>query len=343
MVNLAAGARGINYYIFAGGPNPAGMGTMADVYDYAAPIAADGTPRRTYEALKAFGRFVQDNPRLILAERLFSVRFAYEWQHFAGCAAIDEAFFRHGLRYSLMQSAYQPGYLALTGPIAGPEPVVLSGIISMSAAMQRHLADYVLGGGGLLVAPDFPRVDLEGKPCTVLAAAVKAPLSEECRVDTVVEPLMRSGERRLYNMTPVRVFPELPPAARACLTDAGGGRIYGCSWAAGKGRVVQVGATWQAVGFAQSDFAAGIVRELGARPLGKSSQRNLFHVDYRLEDGRTGVFALNLRASPVSAEITLPDGEELMFDLGAMEVGYKESALKEPGGNIGKTDPCHFR
>ena len=332
MVNLAAGMKGLNYYVFTGGPNPDGLGNTVDVYDYHAPVSADGSLKPTYGALKEFGRFLADHPQLVDAERLSSVRLGHEWRHFAGCAKKDEGFFRYGLRYTLLQSAYQPEHVLLDGrsEIPADKPLALAGIESMSEPVQRKVAAFVKAGGRLLVAPDFPRTDLDGRPCTVLADALGGPAAVADRVDTVAEPLCLSGDMRIYSVSPLFRFGDLG-AAEAVLTSADRRRVFGCAWACGRGRVIRVGATWRAYNRHQIAFVERLMEDLGAKPVAKSSEPNVFHSSFRLKDGGTATFVMNLRASPLATTLTLPDGRSRRFDLKPMEVAYAEFAGAHTG------------
>lgn len=170
MLNLAAGMKGINYYVFTGGPNFEDTGATGKIYDYQAPVSAEGEVRPTYEALREFGDFLKAHPELLTATRETSVRLGLEWRHAAHLAPFDEGFNRYGAFYSLMQSAYSPEYYLLKDaeiPLDG-KPLFLAGVSSMSEAVQARVATFVEKGGKLLVAPDFPQTDLEGKPCTLL-------------------------------------------------------------------------------------------------------------------------------------------------------------------------------
>ena len=325
MANLAAGMKGINYYVFTGGPNPPGLGNTVDVYDYNAPVAADGSVRPTYESVKAFGEFVHAHPQLLEAERLSSVRLGFEWPHMAGCAPMDGGFLREGVLYSLMQSPYHPEHVLLDrGEIDLSKPLVLAGVKSMSADVQRKLAAYVERGGALLVAPDFPRTDHDGKPCTILAEAVKAPASEPAKVDMLSEPVCLVGPLRVYGLKVQEKFKALPSGAKAAVTSADGTRVYGCTWSHGAGKVTRLALTWKALHLLQSDMIAALVADLGAKPVVKSSNRGVLATAYALKNGRTGVFALNLRSSPQKTTVFTPAGARLDFNLTAMQVGYGE-------------------
>lgn len=323
MANLAAGMKGINYYVFTGGPNFPGTGAMADIYDYSAPVHANGALNPTYESVKAFGAFLKGHEELLDAVRLTSVQIGLEWPNAADFAPTDKKFQKNGMFYSLMQTPYHPQFVLLDRGFDAEKPLVLAGVTSMSAAMQRKVADFVRGGGSLLVAPDFPRIDHDGKPCTLLAEAVEAPMSVPDAVDVLRYPVSLAGGVRVYGLKPERRFDSLPPDARATLLSEDGANVYGCSWKCGLGRVSQFGATWTALFFLQSEMAGRLVAELGAKPVAISSNRNVFVTAYRLKSGKTGVFAVNLHSSPQETVVTLPSGETHTFRLAAMEVDYE--------------------
>ena len=79
MTHLAAGAKGINVYVFTGGPNFEGTGQSSDLYDYNAPVRADGSLNETYGAVADFGRFVAERRDLLEAECVASVQVGFEW------------------------------------------------------------------------------------------------------------------------------------------------------------------------------------------------------------------------------------------------------------------------
>ena len=330
MANLAAGLKGINFYVFAGGPNLPGTGNTTDVYDYSAPVAPDGTERPTYASLRAFGAFVRAHPELLEARRLSSVRLGFEWTHFAGCAKLDGQFLKAGVASALLRSSLAFEHFPLDGAVDKSKPLVLAGLGSMSEDAQRKVAAFVRDGGSLLVAPDFPRTDEKGGACTVLADAVGAPAGETLGALPREEPVCRAGEFRIYGLTPCRRFGELPNGGLPALVSEDGGRIYGCRWQAGKGRVSQLGATWSAKFFSQSDMLSRELEALGAKPVVESSNRNVLTTVYRLKDGSLGVFVLNLQSSPQKTVVRAPGGRSRRFVLKAMEVGYGVLQAGEP-------------
>jgi beta-galactosidase len=225
--------------------------------------------------------------------------------------------------YSLMQTPYHPRYALLDMGFDPAKPLVLAGVESMSAEMQRKVADFVLAGGGLLVAPDFPRTDHDGNQCAILANSVGAPVSVVDEVDVRRHPVCVAEGVRVFGLRPKKRFvAPLPTGARATLLSEDGADVYGCRWECGAGRVSQFGATWTAQFFLQAEMAGRLVAWLGAKPVAASLNRNVFVTAYRLKDGGTGVFALNLHSSPQTTVVTLPSGATREFRLGAMEVGY---------------------
>lgn len=57
MLHVATGIKGINYYIMSGGPNFEGTGATADVYDFSAPISAEGKLRPSFNGIKKVNEF----------------------------------------------------------------------------------------------------------------------------------------------------------------------------------------------------------------------------------------------------------------------------------------------
>ena len=329
--NLAAGMKGINYYVFTGGPNFPGSGDTSDIYDYGAPVRADGSLNATYESLRSFGAFVKGHPELLEARRETSVQLGLEWPNAADCAPTDKDFLNHGMFYSLLQTPFHPQFVLLDRGFDTSKPLVLAGVTSMGATMQRKVAAFVLDGGSLLVAPDFPRIDHDGNPCTILADAVGAPRAAADEVDVARHPVCIADGVRVYGLKPKVRFDALPPSARATLCSEDGVSVHGCEWRQGKGRVSWFGATWTARYFLQAEMAGRLVAALGARPIAESSNRNVFVTAHRLCGGGMGVFALNLHSSPQDTTVTLPGGGSHAFRLGAMEVGYH--ALPDGLGN----------
>ena len=68
--HVAFGMKGVNYYIYTGGPNFPGTGSTADIYDYNALVRADGSLNATYSAAHDIGNFMASHPWLQSAASL---------------------------------------------------------------------------------------------------------------------------------------------------------------------------------------------------------------------------------------------------------------------------------
>ena len=80
MTHVALGMKGSNYYIFTGGPNYADTGANADIYDYHAPVSADGEVRPLYYAQRERNEFSHENQWMLSISRSFDVQFGFTWE-----------------------------------------------------------------------------------------------------------------------------------------------------------------------------------------------------------------------------------------------------------------------
>jgi beta-galactosidase len=186
-VHTALGMKGHNYYIFTGGPNPDIIGGFPDVYDYQAPIAADGTLRPTYHALAEFGRFLNDNSWLAETDRVADVLVGLDWNqtrsktffathfddHYANTSAWTLV--QKGILPSLMCASYSPNLHDLGSDSLLEHtglPLVVAASACMSPEIQRRLIQFVERGGKLVLAPVIPVFDEDFRPCTLLRDAL---------------------------------------------------------------------------------------------------------------------------------------------------------------------------
>src|SRR6202012_2141291 len=80
MVHVAFGMKGLNYYIFTGGPNPDNLGSTTDVYDYNASISAKGAIRPLFKTVAKMGAFLKDNNWLCRASRQYDCRVGFDYR-----------------------------------------------------------------------------------------------------------------------------------------------------------------------------------------------------------------------------------------------------------------------
>lgn len=185
MGQLASGVRGHNGYVYTGGPNPPGCGTTCTVYDYNAPVAADGTCRPTYEALRRFGSFVERHGELATDKPDSDLLVVFPWRSFGeaqGSVDADRApdqgtlanCFQKGLLTCMFSANLQPELVdhedfGWMDDKSKPVFVSCDGI--MNADIQQKYVDYIRNGGNVVFTPVIPFMDEDFQPCTILSDA----------------------------------------------------------------------------------------------------------------------------------------------------------------------------
>jgi beta-galactosidase len=200
---LAQGARWINYYIFCGGynyrldPAPAdGNGRIAHTgerHGFAAPVSPEGTLNYSYPGLASFtlamravahklASMDEEHDRVALG---FIPDYYMTEYHPPGSTAVldlignleanrgrgawelmGRAMLLAGYRFGAVDIQNRPLSVEATPSLA------LGGARYMDAAVQAKLRAWLHAGGGLLLFGDVPRLDMEGRPCTLLADAL---------------------------------------------------------------------------------------------------------------------------------------------------------------------------
>ena len=181
MANMAVGMKGVNYYVFTGGPNFEDTGENRDLYDYGAPVAWDNTIRPSYYAMKAFHEVAHAHDWMQKTQRCSSVQIGYEWnlmnapaydlttQPFPFAKAYD--FIMNGLLYTLMCSRHNGQMVCLTGDLDLYQPLIVPAPSAMSAEAQKAVLDFAEQGGQVILLPVLPETDLSYQPCSILASA----------------------------------------------------------------------------------------------------------------------------------------------------------------------------
>lgn len=252
MCQLAGGVRGHNGYVFTGGPNVPGTGTTCVVYDYGAPVAADGSCRPTYDALKRFGAFVAAHPEFASDKPETDVRAVMPWRCFSGVrgtfnekAAPDAGTlantFQKGILTCMFAAGYQPELVDAdlddwTNDFSTPVFVPCDGV--MSEAAQKRFVQFIRDGGNVVFTPVFPIVNEKYEPCTILCDAFGVSSGEP--VNGVSTDF---GDGEIANVTSGGVFGpgKMPENAKIIGKDANSGICIGWTAPAGKGTLTWYG------------------------------------------------------------------------------------------------------
>lgn len=316
--NLAMGMKGVNYYVYTGGPNFPGTGTTCSIYDYNALIHADGSCNPTYQSLKAFDEFMISHSWMQRGSRRGSAVIGFEWKS-TRCQGFDWTsqtftrsdcweFTRLGVIYTMMCSKYAPELISLDQPLDLSRPLIVPTPSAMSRNAQQNLIDFVENGGQLLLLGTLPETDDELVPCTLLREYLGSPKLCKPRKRTGVVSYAPYGD--VYGMTPLHILETLPEHSETLCTEALSGGILGFSQSHGRGRVFYLACRWQMTTFDQPLLLERLLERLGAVPCIESSNRNLFTSLWEDHKGHQTAMVLNLYSSPQATEITIyqPDG-----------------------------------
>ena len=322
MVNLALGLKGFNYYIFTGGPNVPGTGETADIYDFSAPVAADGTVRRDkYAVLKQIGHFARTHAWMQKTHRVASVQVGFTWNLLRAQPSGELArrmkpvrdLLKQGILYTLMCTAFAPEMVPLSGTLDPTKPLILPCPDSLDEESQLLVLDFLHLGGRVLILPDFP---VKGPLASLISASVfrkETRLTPSVHVDGMAEPV--------YGLQGVRIASALPAGAVPVIQDTAG-RILAFEMNAAGGKLLFLGASWSMTTFPQARMLETLLERLGARPVVLSRNRNIWTTLWR-DETRTSVFAMNLYSGSQSTDLVLwESGKKVTrhVDLSPMEV-----------------------
>ena len=339
MTNLAMGMKGMNFYIFTGGPNVPGTGGAGDAYDFHAFIRADGSINSTYENLKSFGKLLKDNAWIQHGRRRGSAVIGYEWaltepEDLDGTAVVFSRkdcreFFWRGVVYIMMCSKFAPELVSLDHELDLFRPLIVPSPSVMSEKAQKKLIEYVERGGKLLLMGDLPETDEDFAPCTLLR--------DYLGVEKFGTPYKHNKVIRyepvgnMHSWESIHVMDSVPEGAVVLCKEAATGKTVGFSKNYGSGQVIYLSFRGEMGKYDQAVFLEKILESLGAVPCVESSNRNIFTSLIEDKEGHQLLMAMNLYSSPQSTELTVYDRNGAaerheQIDLSPMEVKTLEWA-----------------
>lgn len=201
---IAQGNRMLNYYLFAGGINYRMDQRLGDGNDrisftgqrhgFAAPVNPEGQLNYTFPRM---ARTIQT--MMAVADKLSAMKeehddvsfafipdyFMTEY-HYPGSAKMDD--FIHNLQAnraagawdiiarSMLLSCYRFGSTDIQNRPLSPTSIPVLVIASaryMHGNLQEKLSEYLRTGGGLFLYGEIPLYDMEGRPCSILADALR--------------------------------------------------------------------------------------------------------------------------------------------------------------------------
>ena len=330
MTNAAMGLKGLNYYIFTGGPNVPGTGESCDLYDFGAPVAADGTVRQDkYDAISRFGHFLRESGWMQRAHRVASVQIGFEWnmlqsddfdwanQNFGSASA--GRLIEKGLLYTLLCSRFSGEMKLLTDELDTRRPLIVPCAASMSGKAQRAIVDFVGKGGKLLMLPVVPQMDLDytenAQLKTLFESAEFAPGKKKGQITV-------EGIGHVFGLNPIQICTKMPENATAIVKDDAG-QILGFEMPYGQGKIVWLGFTWMMTTFPQAKMLELVLDRLEAKPCVESGNRNIFTALWQDNSNRRMLYVMNLYSCSQITDIHVFHGEEWIqqnLELAPMEV-----------------------
>lgn len=326
--NLAMGMKGMNYYVYTGGPNFADTGDSCDVYDYNAFVRADGSINETYQSLKQFNTFCNEHTWMQRANRRGSAVIGFELlgtrkdnDDFGGGTVGSFQFAASGVMHTMMCGKYSPELITLDKELDLLRPLIVPCGKEMSKKAQENIATFAKMGGNVLLCGELPEYDLDFKKCTVLKdmLGVKEFSPKSARFASFEEI------GNVYGLSVHHLFEELPDNVKVLARESTSKLPVCIDLKVGNGRVIVLGASWKMTTFDQARMMEYLLDILGVKPCVLSSNRNIFTSLIEDDKGQRVLFVLNLYSSPQQTEVTVFDkvGGAVWtqkLQLGAMEV-----------------------
>jgi beta-galactosidase len=200
---VAQGNRLLNYYLFSGGINPRLPEPVHDGNDriaftgerhgFAAPVNPEGELNYTYQPLaRATQAIMALAPKLaVMHEERDPVAFGFipdyymTESRYPGSASmktmIDNLEANRGrgaweiMARAMLLGGYRFGAVDIQNRPLDPATtpaLALGSARYMDRAIQQRLVEYLTAGGGLLLYGELPLLDMEARPCTILADAL---------------------------------------------------------------------------------------------------------------------------------------------------------------------------
>ncbi len=312
-LSVAMGLKGINYYIFTGGPNFEQTGNSCDIYDYNALIRADGTLNETYYAAQRIGKLLEDNKWLQSAERVTSVNVGYENELFRSeyfeylgvkYAQHDTMkFIRNGMLYALMASPFAPGMVDISKSVPDTDkPLILCCPTAMSEQAQKNAVTFLEKGGKVILMPTLPTMDEEYRPCTILKDYVD--IQEVDYDNGHVPPIVVEGcKNAIYYTTVKSSIEEKDMIVHARNRDDNKALIV--EKKVGDGTVIFGTTSFTLSLYTQVDMMERLLSILGAKEVVKHSNPHIFTSYFKGKNGEEALFLMNLYASSITTDISL--------------------------------------
>ncbi|HEY3332255.1 MAG TPA: beta-galactosidase [Capsulimonadaceae bacterium] len=319
MTNIALGVKGVNYYIFTGGPNPPGTGWTADDYDYGAAISSGGEIRALYHAEKEVGLFLRENQWLAHAHQAtdFAVGLDFEQaraENYGSSTDIQVSgsdayqFLRTGVLTTAFCAGWSPTFVDLSAREWMSDqslPIYIAGADSMSRDTQHRLVEFLRSGGKIVIGPVLPTLDERFTKCTLLSEFLGVGPSEKA---TGPVRLTFADLANVSNTGTVYFPKSAPDESEVLGVDEFSGRPVAWSrkFSSG-GEAIILGFRWLHGKREHCAMLSKLLLHLGSKKIIRSSNPNVWCV-VRTTGQKSMLFALNLSSSDMETEVEIDIG-----------------------------------
>ena len=340
-LNLALGMKGLNYYIFTGGPNPAGFGQNGDSYDYGAPVAADGTLRESYQTLVNFGQQLTEQSWLSKAEQVtdFHLGMVTEYARSESYSKEEYSGFGPWRAYThtlqgMLPTAFcasmSPGIVDLDIPFSADvfdQPLVVPAAACMSRKIQQRIIDYVLSGGQLLINPILPWMDENYEPCHLLIDFCGTPDIQHVKNAGAVH--IDGVQNVVNNSCFISANPPSDAEILGVETNSGCPAAWKRNYPNG-GSVLWLGLEWRHSKNEHSRMFRNLLRRLNNKgSVVCCDNANIWTV-LRSDGERRQLFLMNLYTDSLTANIKVQDANGRYIDLGKQHVDSMSVKMIDP-------------
>lgn len=180
MTAMASGLNGFNAYMFASGRNQPHMGGLGTLHNWQAAVALDGSKRPHYKALKRWGRIIKSmGADISAAKKEADVNVGlylpyYETEFLKGSfinnlELLRNKFLIEGLLRLLSLSSVSYEFIDIKNkPLSRNKPLIVFSLNFMDDKTQKKIADFVSGGGKVLIGPFMPSEGLDTRKADYL-------------------------------------------------------------------------------------------------------------------------------------------------------------------------------
>lgn len=312
--SAANGLNGLNCYMFCGGKNPKDFGFRGSYHEWQAPIASDGKERAHLKPIKEFGKFLKDNASQLssmqkASDLTIGVYLPYYMTEYLRGQFIDKItglrdfLFFDGMARLLLLAGFNYSFVDLErSPLKDLKKLAHLLVFSldfMDKDTQMKLAEYVKGGGKLILYYQVPEKDLSFKPENYLMnflgiegiAKSKSNLIYFDGKDCFVE-----GETSILKTKNAKVLAKTVEENKPCAIKK---KI-------GKGEILIIGFGLPHILDYHIDVVSKLCRELGLNPSTNAPPSDL-HIVKRENESGSFSFIFNYHDEPHNIRINSRD------------------------------------